>query len=73
VQLTSDGLFLYRSAVESAFGWWEEDFAQLIKVYGPGYDAVKGRYGPGECIGIQKQPSWAIPTSMTLPRRMSKG
>lgn len=61
VQLTSDGFYLYRAAVESAFGWWGTDFAQLIKIYGSDHDAPKGRYSPAECIGIDKQPVMGDP------------
>ncbi|CAN5898386.1 IS1 family transposase [soil metagenome] len=61
VQLTSDGMALYRPAVESAFGWWGVDFAQLIKIYGPDYEAGKGRYSPPECIGIEKYPVMGDP------------
>jgi IS1 family transposase len=54
VQLTSDGMHLYRSAVESAFGWWGVDFAQLIKVYAADAASLKGRYSPPECIATEK-------------------
>lgn len=63
VQLTSDGMHLYRTAVEAAFGWWGVDFAQLVKISGPDYDAAKGRYSPAECIGIEKQPIMGDPDS----------
>lgn len=61
VQLTSDGMQFYRTAVESAFGWWGVDFAQLIKIYGVDYEAPKGRYSPAECIGTEKQPIMGDP------------
>lgn len=53
-QITSDGLHLYRTALESALGWWDADFAQLIKVCVTDYDTTKGRYSPPECIGAEK-------------------
>jgi IS1 family transposase len=52
VQITTDGLKAYVSAVEGAFGG-DVDFAQLVKIYA----AVPGgevRYSPAECIGTQK-------------------
>lgn len=59
VQLTSDGLRYYLSAVESAFGWNGVDFAQLVKIYGatPGTGAAK-RYSPPEYITAEK--SWVM-------------
>jgi IS1 family transposase len=54
VQITSDGLHLYRTAVEAAFGWWGTDFAQLVKIYAADWEAAKGRYSPAECIGAEK-------------------
>lgn len=55
VQLTTDGLKLYLTAVENVFGWARMDFAQLVKIYGgvPGQDAAR-RYSPAECIGAEK-------------------
>ena len=52
VQLTTDGLKAYLSAVEGAFGA-DIDYAQLIKLYGdtPG---PAGRYSPAACTGIIK-------------------
>jgi IS1 family transposase/lambda repressor-like predicted transcriptional regulator len=53
VQITTDGLKAYLSAVEDAFGG-EVDFAQLQKIYGaePGGEH---RYSPAECIGCEKR------------------
>ncbi len=53
VQLTSDRLSLYLSAVERAFKWGGVDYAQLVKIYG---QPVEGqtRYSPPECIGADK-------------------
>lgn len=53
-QITSDGMHIYRSAVEAAFGWWGTDFGQLVKVYKSDWEAAKGRYSPAECIGAEK-------------------
>ena len=54
VQLTTDGLRTYLSAVEGAFGA-DVDYAQLVKIYGEAPDAEK-RYSPAECIGARKEP-----------------
>ena len=40
--------------MESAFGWWGADFAQRVKIYGPDFDEVKGRYNPAQCIATEK-------------------
>jgi hypothetical protein len=53
-QITSDGMHIYRSAVEAAFGWWGTDFGQLVKIYKSDWEAAKGRYSPAECIGAEK-------------------
>jgi IS1 family transposase len=54
VQLTSDGLNLYVSAVDEAFGA-EVDFAQLVKMYGDGEGkGQEKRYSPAECTGCKK-------------------
>ena len=54
VQLTSDGLGVYLSAVEDAFGA-DIDYAMLIKHFG---DAPEGqrRYSPAVCTGATKKP-----------------
>ena len=54
VQLTTDGHGPYLQAVEGAFGI-DVDYAQLIKAYGTPEGAV-GRYSPGGCVAISKQP-----------------
>jgi IS1 family transposase len=55
VQLTSDGLKLYLRAVEDAFGWAKVDYAQLVKVYGPGPDLERSRrYSPAVYVTSQK-------------------
>lgn len=54
-QLTSDGLSLYRTAVESVFGA-DVDFAQLIKQYGPGPEPeAERRYSPSTCHGTRTE------------------
>ena len=52
VQLTSDGLRVYPSAVEDAFGA-DIDYAMLVKHYG---DAPEGqrRYSPAVCTGATR-------------------
>ena len=53
VQLTTDGHKAYLSAVESAFGWGQVDYAMLVKLYGQAPDGQR-RYSPPEIIGIDK-------------------
>ncbi len=57
VQLTSDGLHVYLSAVEAAFKWNGVDYAQLVKIYGPDYEGA-GRYSPPICLGAQR--AWVM-------------
>lgn len=54
VQLTSDGLGMYRDAVRLAFGK-DVDYAMLIKEYGQDVQAEK-RYSPAVCIGCKTSP-----------------
>ena len=54
VQITTDGLKAYLSAVEDAFGG-DVDFAQLHKIYGPAPQGPETRYSPAECIGAEKR------------------
>lgn len=56
VQLTTDGLGLYRQAVDEAFGS-DVDFAQLVKVFGetPGAGPER-KYSPPVCTGAIKTP-----------------
>ena len=57
IQLTSDGLNLYVSAVLDTFGVENIDYAMLIKLYGPAGDrAGQARYSPAECIGCLIRP-----------------
>ena len=55
VQLTSDGLVTYLTAVEAAFGD-DVDYAQLVKIYGEPRFATgpDRRYSAGECCGARK-------------------
>jgi transposase-like protein/IS1 family transposase len=68
LQLTTDGLRDYISAVEEYFGG-DIDFAQLVKVYGRPKEAGPDWYGPPEVIAaiptpITGEPSpWLISTS----------
>ena len=52
VQLTTDGLKVYASAVEVLD--FDADYAVLIKVFGP-EPAGPGRYSPPVCIGAQRK------------------
>lgn len=52
VQLTTDGLRAYLTAVEDNFGS-EIDYAMLVKLYG-GDSANEMRYSPAECIGCRE-------------------
>ncbi len=62
IQLTTDGLNWYLSAVENAFGWDGADYAQLVKTYGQPEDkgAVR-RYSPPVCTGALKVPVMGNP------------
>jgi len=51
VQLTTDGLRLYLTAVEDAFGS-EIDYAMLVKIYGRSAEP-ETRYSPAKIIGAQ--------------------
>jgi len=53
VQLTTDDLKAYLDAVEEAFGD-DVDYAKLVKIYGAGPKAHKGRYSPADCVGARK-------------------
>ena len=56
IQLTTDGLQAYLPAVEDVFGA-DVDFAQLVKLYGPGKDTdeatTSARYSPPTCHGTR--------------------
>jgi len=49
-QISTDGLRIYRQAIESAFGT-EVDFAQIVKTF---ENKPSGKYSPPVCTGIQK-------------------
>lgn len=53
VQLITDGLKAYLTAVDKAFGT-DIDYAMLVKIYGDNPEDQK-RYSPAECIGCKKQ------------------
>jgi hypothetical protein len=52
IQLTSDGLKAYLSAVDNAFGD-DIDYATLVKLYGPDKEEVEHRYSPSKVTGCQ--------------------
>jgi len=54
VQVTTDGLNLYRSAVDRAFGDGA-DFAQLDKLFSSSGASPDTRYSPAVCIGCVKR------------------
>jgi IS1 family transposase len=54
VQLTSDGLRHYLSAVEGAFGWNGVDYAMLVKLYGEAPEGPQRRYSPAKLISAEK-------------------
>jgi len=80
VQVTTDGLKVYLSAIEGAFGA-DVDYAMLIKIYGDSPDGQK-RYSPAECMGCKKEAKIGDPDSkhistsyverQNLTMRMSK-
>ena len=65
VQLTTDGLNSYLSAVEDAFGA-DVDYSQLVKLYGSEPEGEK-RYSPAKCIGTIQKPVTGDPD----PKRIS--
>jgi IS1 family transposase len=54
VQLSTDGLKVYLTAVEEAFGS-EIDYGMIVKIYGHTQDEATKRYSPAECIGCEKE------------------
>lgn len=54
VQLTTDGLKVYLTAVDKAFGD-EIDYAMLVKIYGESPEPQK-RYSPAVCIACERFP-----------------
>jgi IS1 family transposase len=59
VQLTTDGLKAYLTAVDRAFGE-DIDYAMLIKIYGADVEGQK-RYSPAECLGCKKEGITGMP------------
>lgn len=53
VQISTDGLGFYPSAIARAFGQ-NVDYAQVIKVFGNPPRDTEARYSPGICIGCEK-------------------
>ena len=62
VQLTTDGHKPYLEAVEEAFGYFNIDYAMLIKMYGaePGKSAA-ARYSPPKVTAAHKEPIFGNP------------
>jgi IS1 family transposase len=54
VQLTTDGLKAYLTAVNAAFGN-DIDYAMLVKIYGTIDTEGQRRYSPAECIGCERK------------------
>jgi IS1 family transposase len=52
VQISSDGLHVYRRAVKNGFGG-EVDYGQIVKVYGSSPEAFKGRYSPAAIKSVK--------------------
>ena len=68
IQLTSDGLKMYVTAVLDTFGVDDIDFAQLMKVYGKdAAPAGQARYSPAPCVGCVVRPMFGTPD----PRHIS--
>lgn len=63
VQLTTDGLKAYISAIDADFPTDDEiDFAQLVKIYGPAIGSGnERRYSPAECTGAEKRVIYGQP------------
>ena len=63
VQVTSDGLSHYVTAIENAFGWGRCDYAQIIKEYGCYIETKNGerRYSPSTCTGFYIVPVMGNP------------
>lgn len=54
LQISTDGLSHYLTAVEAAFGWGRVDYAQIVKEYGTYIETESGerRYSPSTCKGF---------------------
>lgn len=57
IQLTTDGLRTYLTAVEGAFGWHGVDYAMLVKIYGQPQDGTV-RYSPPKLLSTEK--TWVM-------------
>lgn len=66
VQLTTDGLKVYLTAVQGAFGF-DVDYAQLVKLYGGELTGPQTRYSPAPCIGTEVKKVTGAPD----PRHIS--
>lgn len=60
VQLTTDGHYMYLTAVEDAFGWQGVDYSQLIKHYSASH-GPRGAYSPPVCTGAERKPIMGHP------------
>jgi len=60
VQISTDGLYHYPTAVEAAFGWQGADYAQIIKVFSHNR-GEQGRYSPPTCVGVEKKAVMGSP------------
>jgi IS1 family transposase len=60
VQLSSDGLAAYQSAVERAFGC-EVDYGSIIKTFNQTQVAEQRRYSPPEVVKVTKMPVTGTP------------
>lgn len=63
VQVTSDGLTHYVTAIEDTFGWGRCDYAQVVKTYGTYVENERGerRYSPSTCTGFYINPVMGDP------------
>jgi len=60
VQLTTDGLKAYLSAVDGSFGL-DVDYAMLIKLYGDSPSGPQTRYSPSPCLGADVRKITGVP------------
>lgn len=70
VQLTTDGLKKYLTAVSEAFGD-DVDYAMLRKIYGKGHPGgTPGKYSPAVCVGAKKRVKSGNPDKKHLSTSM---
>lgn len=62
IQLSTDGLSIYRPAVEKAFKWNGCDYSQLVKIFGMD-PAGERRYSPAVCLATEK--TWVMGNPVT--------